>query len=221
MVCSLKAQALVGEEAIFVGVDKSKMSEKEYEDYLHRIYIQNYTQPVSSEEWSGLVQGLPSKTYQLEYKDNLWDLSGKFFQNSLYWSKLWVTNSHIGNPHRIEKGDNIQFDLEALAPDSGQTGRGGAYSRFVDDGFFQSRVTLSEQDIPASIPSLDINLSFDQFQIDTSNLKGHQINKQAPLPYYLSEEDLSGIGEICQQRWLWKAFSKWRGCSGACEWFCL
>ena len=76
------------------------MSDSEYEKWIYNIYLRHYKDPVSNTDWNSKVQSLP-QNYQLKFKDNLWDLSGSFFKNSLYWSKLWVANPQVENPHLI------------------------------------------------------------------------------------------------------------------------
>ena len=180
-------KALSSEKAVFGNIDKSSLSDEEYEDYIHQIYLKNYSQPVSDEKWAELSGQIPSDTYELQFKDNLWDLSGKFFQKSLYWSKLWQLNSHIGNPHRIRFKDLLSFTLDDIRTDG---------QKLLKEDSWQKVKTLTSEEIPSSIPLRDISISIEKFEVDVSGLKGRTVNKQVPLTYYLSSEDLSGQGEI-------------------------
>ena len=187
--CSLKPQALTQEKIIF-GLDKSQFSDSEYEDYMHRIYLQNYSKPLETEKWEEILNQVSVDVYKLQFKDNLWDLSRQFFKNSLLWSKLWGMNSQIANPHRLLPEDIIDLTLSGLS--SGGTDNKNWFSK---DPLFRTKVkTLTSEEIPSSIPPLNFNVPKDFFNVSGLTFSG--INKQAPLPYYLREEELSGQGEV-------------------------
>ena len=174
------------------------MSDKEYEDYLHRIYLKQYKEPVSYEVWSNLVSALSEPSHQLQYKDNLWDLSESYFKDHWLWSKLWVANEHIANPHRIMKGDTIRFDLKTLTAVNTKGHSVDLQKQFpeikIPPSVYQ-KPALSEREIPSSLPHIKDrpdpsppDLGFD--------LEIVPVNKNALLPFYLSEEDLSGQGVV-------------------------
>ena len=174
------------------------MSDQEYEDYLHGIYLKHYKDPVPYEVWSSLVSALPQPSHQLKYKDNLWDLSQSYFKDHWLWSKLWVANEHIANPHRILKGDTIHFDLKTLSSVNRQGHSVDIRKQFpnvkVPPPVYQ-KDALSLGEIPSSLP--DIKDRLDPPPPDAGfDLEPVPVDKTALLPFYLSEEDLSGQGVV-------------------------
>lgn len=49
------------------------------------------------------------QTHTVVRGDTLWDLSGKYLNNSWYWPKVWSYNPQIANPHWIYPGNQIRF----------------------------------------------------------------------------------------------------------------
>ena len=174
------------------------MSDKEYEDYLHGIYLKQYKKPVSYEVWSDLVSALSQSTHQLQYRDNLWDLSESYFKDHWLWSKLWVVNEHIANPHRIQKGESIRFDLKALTAVNKQGHSVDIQKQFPDievpPSIYQ-KPALSEREIPSSLPYIKDRPDLPPPDVGF-DLEIIPVNKNALLPFYLSEEDLSGKGVV-------------------------
>ena len=186
---SLEPHALTQEKIVF-GIDKTSLVDSEYEDYMHRIYLQNYSKSLPTEEWEEILNQVSVDVYKLKYKDNLWDLSRQFFKNSLLWSKLWRMNSQISNPHRLLPEDIIDLTLSGLS-----AGGAGDKKWLSRDSLFQTKAkTLTSEEIPSSIPPLNFNVPKDFF--DVSSLTLRSMDKQAPLPYFLREEELSGQGEV-------------------------
>ncbi|MCY4512326.1 MAG: LysM peptidoglycan-binding domain-containing protein, partial [Bdellovibrionales bacterium] len=174
------------------------MSDKEYEDYLHGIYLKQYKDPVPFEVWSSLVSSLSQPSHQLQYKDNLWDLSESYFKDHWLWSKVWVANEHISNPHRIRKGDTIRFDLKTLSAVNWKSHSVDIQKQFpnirIPAALYQ-KPALSKREIPASLPNIKDRL--DPSPPDAGfDLEPVPINKNALLAFYLSEEDLSGQGVV-------------------------
>lgn len=173
------------------------MSDQEYEDYLHGIYLKHYKDPVPYEVWSSLVSALPQPSHQLKYKDNLWDLSQSYFKDHWLWSKVWVANEHIANPHRIQKGDSIHFDLKTLSSVNRQGHSVDLHKQFpnvkVPPPAYQ-KDALSLGEIPSSLP--DIKDRLDSPPDAGFDLEPVPVDKTALLPFYLSEEDLSGQGVV-------------------------
>ena len=173
------------------------MSDEEYEDQLYGIYRNHYSRPVSHSDWMARVQSLPAD-YKLKFKDNFWDLSGSFFNNSLYWSKLWTANPRVENPHLIYQGDSIKFDVQTLSS--------LARSPYVDlnamfpgleipeDRF--ARKSLSEEELPSSLPKLRELYQIPIYEMDLSRLSWASIEKHVSAPYYLIDEDPPISGEI-------------------------
>lgn len=175
-----------------------KMSDREYENYLHGIYLKHYRDPVPYEVWSSLVNALSERSHKLKYKDNLWDLSASYFQNSSLWPKLWVANEHIANPHRIREGDSINFDLKTLIAVNWQGHSVDIQEQFPNIEIpppIHQRDVLSQWEIPSSLP--DIKEKVDPPPPDEGfDLQLVPMDKTALLPFYLSGEDLSGRGVV-------------------------
>ena len=174
------------------------MSDREYEDYLHGIYRKHYKDPVPYEVWSSLVSALPQPSHQLKYKDNLWDLSESYFKDHWLWSKVWVANEHISNPHRIQKGDSIHFDLKTLSAVNRKAHSVDIQKQFPNVKIPASpyqREALSEREFPSSLPNIKDRL--DSSPLDAGfDLEPIPMDKTALLAFYLSEEDLSGGGVV-------------------------
>lgn len=171
------------------------MTDAEYENHLHNIYMKRYKDPIPYEDWNNKIQNLP-QNYQLEFKDNFWDLSGSWFQNSLYWSKLWVVNPGVENPHRIFKGDVIKLDPLALSQVSQSP-----FSADLEDQFTDlelpprfSKSALSEEEFPSSLPHVSILIP--EVESDFSELSRFRPPDRSVISYYLSDSDPPKHGEI-------------------------
>ncbi len=173
--------------------------DRAYEDRIRSIYLKNYKKPITSEEWSKLINFL-EKTYKLKYKDNFWDLSKSFFKDNLYWSKLWVANPTIENPHRIYKGDSIKFDIKTLS--SVNTSK---YSIPISKQFPDIKIppqlykqrSLREYEIPSSLPYIKENINLEPVSSEIHLLLNSiKIDRRAPLPFYLSEEKPQEVGKV-------------------------
>ena len=67
-------------------------------------------------------------SYKVRRGDTLWDISGRFWNDSKTWPELWSLNPHFHNPHIIAPGDpvflkrpgpeefSIRLPLERMAP---------------------------------------------------------------------------------------------------------
>ena len=168
-----------------------------YEKKLHNIYLKHYKDPVPNSEWNNRLQSLPAK-YQLKYKDNLWDLSGSFFQNSLYWSKMWVANPQVENPHLIYKGNFIKFDPLALAKVNTSKHSVDIQDQFpglvVPQNKF-SKDALMESEIPPSLPKLLSFRTIDD-EIDVSQIHSAEVEKETIVPFYFTGTTPSIAGEV-------------------------
>lgn len=80
-----------------------------FESRLADIYVNFYSQPMSEDEWSQLIQNGRSESYDIQAGDTLWDISATIFGDGNYWPKIWSLNSKIANPHVIETNRRIQF----------------------------------------------------------------------------------------------------------------
>ena len=174
------------------------MSDEEYENYIHGIYMKNYRDPVPYETWSRLIQALPGKSHKLKFRDNLWDLSDSYFKDNLMWPKLWVVNAHIDNPHRIKQGDSVNFDRDTLAAVNRWGRSVDLKAQFPDIKIpphaYQNNA-LEEWEIPSSLPRIKDKI--DSPPPDAGfDLNFTEMDKTALLPFYLSEADLSGQGVV-------------------------
>ena len=171
------------------------MEDREYENYLHHIYLKHYRDPVPYGVWSGMVNSLSSKSHKLKYKDTLWDMSKTFFKDHLLWSRLWVANHHIDNPHRIQQGDSINFDAKALKSNNrfGVNIRSQFPNVKIPPPLHQKRARSAEQ-IPSSLPF--IKEGIEEPPETAFSPRDIQPDKTALLPFYLSERDLSGEGRV-------------------------
>ena len=172
------------------------MEDSEYEKWIHNVYLKHYKDPIPNSEWNSRIQNIP-KQYKLEYKDNLWDLSGSFLRDSLFWSKLWVTNPEVENPHLVYKDNFIKFDPLALS----QVNK-SKLSVDIQDQFpgltlppIFSKTALSESQIPSSLPQLPIFI-VPKDEIDFKRLNQPYRAETQPIPFYLSDSIPSVDGEI-------------------------
>ncbi|MCZ0931969.1 MAG: hypothetical protein OXJ52_02325 [Oligoflexia bacterium] len=174
----------------------SSMEDSEYEKWIHNVYLKHYKDPISNSDWNSRIQNIP-KQYKLKHKDNLWDLSGSFLRDSLYWSKLWVINPKVENPHLIYKDNFIKFDPLALS----QVNK-SKLSVDIQDQFpglalppAFSKGALSEDQLPSSLPNIPIFVSFKD-EIDLKQLHRTYRAETQPAPFYLSDDVPSLAGEI-------------------------
>ncbi|MGI9548854.1 MAG: LysM peptidoglycan-binding domain-containing protein [Bdellovibrionales bacterium] len=174
-------------------------TDKSYENRLHNIYLKHYKNPVTQQDWSQLINQL-EKSYKLKYKDNLWDLSKTFFKNNLYWSKLWVANPSIGNPHRIYKGNSIHLDLKSLKAVNTSKYSVPIAAQFpgvkLPDQKYQKR-SLTENEMPSSLPYIKENLQLEALSSDIDfELRSTPINRQSFIPFYISGDKPSNMGKV-------------------------
>ena len=53
--------------------------------------------------------------YVVRPGDTLWNISGRFFDNPLFWPRLWDLNQQIDNPSRIYPGDVLSLKIQPPA----------------------------------------------------------------------------------------------------------
>ncbi len=53
--------------------------------------------------------------YVVRPGDTLWNVSGRFFDNPLFWPRLWDLNQQIDNPSRIYPGDVLSLKIQPPA----------------------------------------------------------------------------------------------------------
>ena len=178
------------------------MEDSAYENHLHNIYLKHYKKPVSYEDWSAAVSAINSNSYQLKHKDTLWDLSEDILKSNLYWSKLWVANKHIKNPHRILKGDSIKWKAKDLVAANNSKYSVDILAQFKDVEIPKNikKPTLTEKSIPSSLPYLE-NQSFNgaseqkiEFKISTS-----QFEDRIPVNFYLSDDKIPFVGRVVRK----------------------
>ena len=175
------------------------MTSEAYENYIHNIYKKHYKHPISYEEWSNLIKQLQTSEYKLKYRDNLWDLSGQFLQNNLLWSKLWVANHKINNPHRIKKGNSIKFNLDKLKEVHKSKYSVDIRSQFpnvvIPDPVNQKK-SLSEAQIPSSLPYIKQNILLNNLSDFEFNLTRPSIITRIPIPFYLTNNPPQSEGFV-------------------------
>ncbi len=66
---------------------------------------------ISPKEWEDLNSKSKLEKYEVQKGDYLWKISKKLFGTGFYYSKIWSLNPQITNPHEIEPGTNLVFDL--------------------------------------------------------------------------------------------------------------
>jgi len=81
----------------------------DFEERMHRIYSQFYTEATSESTWTQIAGEKIKETYTVQPGDTLWDISVTFFGNGHYWPKVWQMNDSITNPHMISAGYVLKF----------------------------------------------------------------------------------------------------------------
>ena len=172
-----------------------------YESYLNRLYKNYYQEPISEEQWKGVVKDRESKSYNIQKGDTLWDISRILFGDPFYWPKLWSLNSYITNPHFIREGNTLQIYLGSTtdapsisledSPSSSSSSSSSlsspspspsfsTSSSSLDDSQFMQEGTeegnlsssVSFSDLPPSLPSWHISFSEeDQSKEETIRIK--------------------------------------------------
>ena len=178
------------------------MEDSAYENRLHNIYLKHYKDPVSYQDWSAAVSVINSDTYQLKHKDTLWDLSEGLLKNNLYWSKLWVANKHIKNPHRILKGDSIKWKEKDLVAVNHSKHSVDILAQFQGVKIPESikKPTLTENSIPSSLPYLKSqNLNSVPKQSIVFKKSTNQFQERIPVSFYLSDENVPSIGRVVRK----------------------
>ena len=185
------------------------MTDAQYEKWLHRIYLKHYKDPISYSDWNNKIQNLP-QTYQLKFRDNFWDLSGDWFKDSLYWSKIWVVNPEVENPHRIFEGDFIKLDPLTLS-----SAVNAPFSADIQDQFPGisappdfSKPALKEEEMPPSLP--DIPLLDFKSELDLSGLDVSKPPNKLYIPYYISGAAPASDGSIAAA----ESYGRFFGVSG-------
>ena len=180
------------------------MEDFEYENRLYNIYLKYYKQPVVYGDWSSAIRNINSNSYQLKHKDTLWDLSGDILKDHLYWSKLWVVNRHITNPHRISKGDSIKWEAKDLVAVNDSENSVDILSQFKDVQIpeITRKPVLTDDTIPPSLSYIKkISLRALDEKIIVPTVKKSK-NTQALLPCFLSDDPISPVGEVVRKNGL-------------------
>lgn len=66
---------------------------------------------IPSEKWEELVTSANVTEYIVQEGDYLWSIARRFFGSGFYYSKIWSLNPKIKNPHEIEPGMVLLFDM--------------------------------------------------------------------------------------------------------------
>ena len=173
------------------------LDDEQYEKYIYNIYKKHYAEPVSNSAWNQKLQSLP-KQRKLKHRDNMWDISKSHFQNPLYWSKLWVANPQVENPHLIYRGDFLKFDPLSLSRVHSSEHSVDIQSQFPGltvPQQEQARGALKEAEIPSSLPKINPYI-YENKEMDLSQLQATHINKRMMAPSYLTSQPPSKVGQI-------------------------
>lgn len=66
---------------------------------------------ITPKEWGDINSKSKLEKYEVQKGDYLWKISKKLFGTGFYYSKIWSLNPQITNPHEIEPGTTLLFDL--------------------------------------------------------------------------------------------------------------
>ncbi len=66
---------------------------------------------ITPKEWEDINGKSKLQHYEVQKGDYLWKISKKLFGTGFYYSKIWSLNPQITNPHEIEPGTMLAFDL--------------------------------------------------------------------------------------------------------------
>lgn len=66
---------------------------------------------ITPKEWEDINSKSKLEKYEVQKGDYLWKISKKLFGTGFYYSKIWSLNPQITNPHEIEPGTTLLFDL--------------------------------------------------------------------------------------------------------------
>jgi nucleoid-associated protein YgaU len=184
--------------------------DSEFETRLKNIYQQFYAQPISDEEWMGVVGERGSETYEVQRGDTLWGISVTFFGNGFFWPKLWQLNSAgITNPHEINVGDKIVFSMGNLGQEPEirvaresdeevivkETENSESPTKVVVPGRRKFRPVL--ETLPPSIPEiLREDSKYDDSGFAISAVRSPKIPDPFPITGLLTDEPPSVDGEI-------------------------
>ena len=175
-------------------------TDEEYERRLFNIYNTHYKDPTPHSDWQKWLRAAGKKRHKLKYKDNMWDLSGSFFKNSLYWSKMWVANPDVENPHQINKGDFLNFakfkSIHTL-PHSVDIDKQFPDIKIPENEF--ARGALKEHEIPSSIPDINLFPSTKNQEIDLSNVEDWREDVHAIVPSYVNNFQPTSTGYIVKK----------------------
>ena len=174
------------------------IEDAEYENKIHQIYLTHYKNPVPYTDWNKKIQSLP-KNHKLKFKDNLWDLSGSFFKDSLYWSKLWAANPQVENPHLIYQGNFLKWDQQTLTQVNSSKHSVDIKEQFPDlviPSKYFSKGALKFSEFPASLSHTITQSKKQDAEIDLNQLKAIKVSQNTTVPFYLSEANPLVDGEI-------------------------
>lgn len=95
---------------IFLQLAKAQNpDEQAIEDRLHSIYKRFNESPTSPQMWDEALGRAKERTYTIQKKDTLWDISETFFGDPFFWPKIWSVNPNIYNPHEIVPDVSLKF----------------------------------------------------------------------------------------------------------------
>lgn len=194
----------------------------DFEERMHRIYSQFYTEATSDSAWTQIAGEKIKETYTIQPGDTLWDISVTFFGNGHYWPKVWQMNDGITNPHSVSAGYVLKFVPGQIdqAPQLNITnneetelvpGTTELATKIEDPNVAQAeaapfipppekKYVPVLKDLPPSLPYLvgARSSGFDRDGFDLSNKKPAIQDAKVYLTSYLSEEKPVNVGKIIE-----------------------
>lgn len=194
----------------------------DFEERMHRIYSQFYTEATSDTAWTQIAGEKIKETYTVQPGDTLWDISVTFFGNGHYWPKVWQMNDSITNPHLVSPGYVLKFVPGQIdsAPqlritENGETELVPATTELATK-IEDPSANLAEPvpiipppdrkyapvltNLPASLPYImgPKSEGFDKDGFDIQNKKPRISEAKVYLTSYLSEEKPISVGKIVE-----------------------
>lgn len=183
-------------------------SDLQKEKRLHQIYKKYNEEPVNENRWRQMVKSTRAKTYKIQSKDNLWEVSDTLFGDPNFWPKIWsLNNSEIFNPHEIKPKMAIQFvpGTTAEAPQVSLQSEKSlnlvSEETFTDNYWIELPEAARKKKGLTSMPKSLPNWSFGkQAQATTEyDLRPFilpHLNPDAPITYFSSEQELQRHGQV-------------------------
>jgi nucleoid-associated protein YgaU len=69
---------------------------------------------IPNDDWKELSQKSKIEKYEVQKGENLRTIAKKIFGSDVYYAKIWALNPQITNPHEIEPGTILSFDMGSV-----------------------------------------------------------------------------------------------------------